>query len=107
MEELGLGTGGLAMRSGIDAVTLVAILSGQEEMGARQWADLSQALEVPLEWMFEGVRFVPRTGPEGRGFYEIEPEGSGSADPGDPADGLGGDPPDDTPPVTGGGDKDR
>lgn len=107
MEELGLTTGELARRSGIDAVTLVALLSGQEEMRARQWIDLSEALEVPLEWMFEGVRFVPRTGPEGRGFYDIEPEASGSAGPEDAADGLGGDPPDDTRLVTGRGDEDR
>jgi hypothetical protein len=62
---------------------------------------------MPPEWMFEGVRFVPRTGPEGRGFYEIEPEARGSAGPEDAADGLGGDPPDDARPVTGGGDEGR
>jgi transcriptional regulator with XRE-family HTH domain len=107
MEELGLTTGELARRSGIDAVTLVALLSGQEELRARQSTDLSEALEVPLEWMFEGVRFVPGTGPERRGFYEIAPERSGPAGPGDAADGLGGDPPDDSGPVIGGGDEDR
>jgi transcriptional regulator with XRE-family HTH domain len=92
MEELGLTVGELARRSGIDKVTLVAILSGQEEMRATHWLDLSEALDVPLEWMLEGIRFVPRAGPEGRGSYEIEPEASGSSGPTDAADGLGGDP---------------
>jgi hypothetical protein len=107
MEELGLTTGELARRSGIDAVTLVALLSGQEEMRAGQWIDLSRALEMPLEWMFEGVRFVPRAGPQGQGFYEIEPGMSGSDGPEDAADGLGGDPPDDARPVAGGGEEER
>ena len=89
MEELGLTIGELARRSGIDAVTLVAILSGQEEMRATHWLDLSEALDVPLEWMLEGVRFVPRAGLQGRGFYEIEPGMSGSAGPKDAADGMG------------------
>jgi hypothetical protein len=89
MEELGLTTGELARRSGIDAVTLVAILSGQEEMRATHWLDLSEALDVPLEWMLEGIRFVPRAGPQGRGFHEIEPGMSGSDGPGDAADGGG------------------
>jgi hypothetical protein len=107
MEELGLTAGELVRRSGIDAVALVAILSGQEEMRAGQWLDLSEALEVPLEWMFEGVRFVPRTGPEERGFYETEPEARGSAGSEDATDGLGGDPPDDASPVAGRGDECR
>ncbi len=89
MEELGLTTGELARRSGIDAVTLVALLSGQEEMRAGQWLDLAEALDVPLGWMLEGVRFVPRAGPEGRGFHEVEPGMSGSGGPEDAADGLG------------------
>jgi transcriptional regulator with XRE-family HTH domain len=107
MEELGLTIGELARRSGIDKVTLVAILSGQEEMRATHWLDLSDALDVPLEWMLEGVRFVPRAGPEGRGFYEIEPGMSGSDGPEDAAAGLGDDPPDDTRSVTGTGGEDR
>jgi transcriptional regulator with XRE-family HTH domain len=107
MEELGLTTGELARRSGIDPVALVAILSGQEEMSAGEWLDLSETLEVPLEWMFEGDRFVPPTGPDGRGFYEIEPEASGSVGPGDAADGLRGDPSDDAGPFTGGGGEGR
>jgi transcriptional regulator with XRE-family HTH domain len=107
MEELGLTTGELARRSGIDTVTLVAIVSGQEEMRAGHRLDLSEALDVPLEWMLAGVRFIPRASPEGRGFYEIEPEGSRSAEPKDAADGLGGDPPDDAPPLAGGGDEKR
>jgi transcriptional regulator with XRE-family HTH domain len=107
MEELGLTAGELARRSGIDAVTLVALLSGQEEMSSGQLIDLSEALGMPPEWMFEGVRFVSRTGPEGRGFWEIEPEGSGSAGPEDAADGLGGDPPDEVRPGAGGGDEGR
>jgi transcriptional regulator with XRE-family HTH domain len=92
MEELGLTVGELARRSGIDKVTLVAILSGQEEMRATHWRDLSEALDVPLEWMREGIRFVPRAGPQGRGFYEIERGMSGSEGPEDAADGLGGRP---------------
>jgi transcriptional regulator with XRE-family HTH domain len=107
MKELGLTTGELARRSGIDAVTLVAILSGQEEMRATHWLDLSEALGVSLEWMLEGVRFVPRAGPEGRGFYEIEPEASGPDGPEDAADGLGGDPPDDARPIADGRSEDR
>ena len=91
MEELGLTIGDLAEKSDIDTVRLVAVLSGQEEMGAIEWTGLSEALDVPLDWMLEGIRFVPRTGPEGRGFYEIEPA-EGEADPGHPSDGLGGDP---------------
>jgi hypothetical protein len=71
IEELGLTIGELAKRSGIETVALVAILFGQDEMRVMQWLDLSVALEVPLEWMLEGVRFLPRTSPEGRGFYEI------------------------------------
>jgi hypothetical protein len=73
MKELGLTIGELAEKSDIDSLRLVAILFGQEEMGAIEWTGLSEALDVPLDWMLEGIRFVPRTGPEGRGFYEIEP----------------------------------
>lgn len=51
MEELGLTIGELAEGSGIDTVTLVAILFGQEEMKAVEWLDLSRALGVPLDWM--------------------------------------------------------
>jgi hypothetical protein len=107
MKELGLTVGEVARRSDIDKVRLVGILSGQEEMRAFEWIGLSEALDVPLEWMLEGIRFVPRTGPQGRGFYEIEPGMSGSDCPEDAADGLGGDPPDDTRSVTGRGDEDR
>jgi len=74
MEELGMSIGELGGRSRIDTVSLVAILFGVEEMKATQWLHLSEALGVPLEWMLEGIRFVPRTDPEGRGYYEIEPE---------------------------------
>jgi hypothetical protein len=91
MKELGLTTGELTRRSRIDAVMLVAILSGQEEMTAGHWRDLSEALGVSQGWMLEGVRFVPRAGPQGRGSYEIEPGMSGSDGPEDAADGLGGD----------------
>jgi hypothetical protein len=91
MEELGLTIGELAEKSDIDAVRLVAILFGQEEMGAIEWIGLSEALDVSLDWMLEGIRFVLRTGPEGRGFYEIEPA-EGEADSSHPSDGLGGDP---------------
>ena len=56
---------------------------------------------------FVRYRFVPRAGPRGRGFYEVEPEASGSDGPKDAADGLGGDPPDHTPPLAGGGDEYR
>jgi Helix-turn-helix len=104
MEELGLTAGELARRSGVDGVTLVAILSGQQEMRAGQWLDLSEALEVPPDWMLEGIRFVPRTTVEGRGFYDVEPGADGRTGPEDAADGLGTDPPDDARPVTGGGD---
>ncbi len=107
MEELGLSTGELARGSGIDAVTLVAILSGQEEMRAGHWLDLSEALDVSPDWMVEGIRFVPRAGPDGRGSYEVEPEESGSDGPEDAADGLGGDLPDDASSVAGGGDDER
>jgi Helix-turn-helix len=89
MMELGLTIGELAEKSDIDAVRLAGIISGQEEMRATHWLDLSEALDVPLEWMLEGIRFVPRAGPQGRGFYEIEPGMSGSDGPGDAADGIG------------------
>jgi hypothetical protein len=96
MEKLGLTIGDLAERSGIDTVPLVAVLFGLEEMRASHWLDLSEALDVPLDWMVEGVRFVPRTSPEGRGFYEIEPTegeaGKATHPPDHPSDGLGGDP---------------
>jgi hypothetical protein len=91
MEELGLTIGDLAEKSDIDSLRLVAILFGQEEMGAIEWTGLSEVLDVPLDWMLEGIRFVPRTSPEGRGFYEIEPA-EGEADSSHPSDGLGGDP---------------
>lgn len=71
MEELGLSIG---EKSRIDTVELVAILFGVEEMRATQWLHVSEALGVPLEWMLEGIRFVPRTDPDGPGVYEIEPE---------------------------------
>ncbi len=104
MKQLGLTIGELAEKSDIDAARLVGLLSGQEEMGAVEWIGLSEALDVSPDWMLEGIRFVPRAGPEGRGLYEIEPEASGSAEGSeDPGDGLGGDPPDDDPPVAGGG----
>jgi len=65
-------------------------------MGGIEWIGLSEALDVQLDWMLEGVRFIPRTSPEGRGFYEIEPaegDGAESARPPDhPSDGPGGDP---------------
>jgi hypothetical protein len=83
--------GDLAEKSDIDSLRLVAILFGQEEMGAIEWTGLSEVLDVPLDWMLEGIRFVPRTGPEGRGFYEIEPAEE-EADSSHPSDGLGGDP---------------
>lgn len=96
MEELGLTIGDLAERTGIYTVRLVAVLFGQEEMGAIEWIGLSEALDVPLAWMLEGIRFVLRTSPEGRGFYEIEPAEGESAEPiprpGHQSDGLGGDP---------------
>jgi hypothetical protein len=107
MKELGLTVGELARRSDIDKVRLVGILSGQEEMRAFEWIRLSVALDVPLEWMLEGVRFVPRTGPEAQGFHEIEPERNGLDGPEDAADGLGGDPPGDAGPPAGGGDEER
>jgi hypothetical protein len=91
MEELGLTIGELAEKSEIDSLRLAAILFGQEEMGAIEWTGLSEVLDVPLDWMLEGIRFIPRTGPEGRGFYEIEPA-EGEADSSHPSDGLGGDP---------------
>jgi hypothetical protein len=93
MKELGLTIGELAEKSDIDTVRLVGLLSGQEEMGAIEWIGLSEALDVSPDWMLEGVRFVPRAGPRGRGFYEVEPEASGPDGPEDAADGLGGDPP--------------
>jgi hypothetical protein len=96
MEELGFTIGDLAERTGIDTVRLVAVLFGQEEMGSIEWTGLSEALDVPLDWMLEGIRFVPRTSPEGRGFYEIEPAEREAADSARRADhlsdGLGGDP---------------
>jgi hypothetical protein len=96
VEELGLTIGDLAERTGIDTVRLVAVLFGQEEMRALEWTGLSKALDVPLDWMLEGIPFVPRIGPEGRGFCEIEPaecEAADSPRPADhPSDGLGGDP---------------
>jgi hypothetical protein len=61
MEELGLTIGDLAERTGIDTVRLVAVLFGQQEMGSIEWTGLSEALDVPLDWMFDGIRFVPRT----------------------------------------------
>jgi hypothetical protein len=91
MEERGLTIGELVEKSDIDSLRLVAILFGQEEMGAIEWTGLSEVLDVPLDWMLEGIRFVPRTGPEGRGFYEIEPAEE-EADSSHPSDGLGGDP---------------
>jgi hypothetical protein len=96
IEELGLTIGDLAERTVIDTARLVAVLFGQEEMGAIEWTGLSEALDVQLDWVLEGVRFVPRTSPDGRGFYEIEPAEGESAEathPSDhPSDGLGGDP---------------
>jgi hypothetical protein len=86
MEELGLTIGDLAERTGIDTVRLVAVLFGQEEMGGIEWIGLSKALDVQLDWMLEGVRFVPRTSPEGLGFYEIEPAEGESAEATHPPD---------------------
>jgi hypothetical protein len=91
MEELGLTIAELAGKSEIDPVRLVAVLSGQEEMRGFEWTGLSEALDVPLDWMIEGIRFVPRTGEE-RGSYEIEPEEGRPPGVADPSDGLGGDP---------------
>ncbi len=92
MEELGLTIGDLAERTGIDTVRLVAVLFGQEEMGSIEWAGLSEALDVPLDWMFDGIRLVPRAGPEEGGFCEIEPAEGEADDSAHPSDGLGGDP---------------
>jgi hypothetical protein len=107
MRVLGLTIGEVAEKSEIDKVRLVGILCGQEEMRAFEWIGLSVALEVSLEWMLEGIRFVPRAGPEGRGFYEIDPEASGSVGPEDAAECLGGDPPGDVRSVAGGEDEER
>jgi hypothetical protein len=70
MEELGLTIGDLTEETGIDTVRLVAVLFGQEEMGSIEWTGLSEALDVPLDWMFDGIRFVRRSSPEGRGFCD-------------------------------------
>ena len=64
MEELGLTIGGLSRRTGIDTVTLVAILFGQEDMGAAGWVDLSEALGVPRSVDLRGHPLRP--GPRSR-----------------------------------------
>jgi hypothetical protein len=96
MEELGLTIGDLAERTGIDTVRLVAVLFGQEEMGSIEWTGLSEALDVPLVWMLDGVPLVARRSRERHGLCELGPAEGKSADaatlPDHPSDGLGGDP---------------
>ncbi|MFT3865203.1 MAG: helix-turn-helix domain-containing protein [Solirubrobacterales bacterium] len=96
VEELGLTIGGLSERSWIGTVVRVAVLLGLKEMGVVEWAGLSKAFDVSLDWMLEGIRFVPRSEVAGKGFHRVEPDPRGSAGdvdtPDRPKDRDGGDP---------------